>query len=529
MAVPSNALLPWINSAGAGGVRNSMVTYQGDGATTTFDFNFTGGYIDQSHVKAYVYDDTSGLTAPWTPVFIGASTVKYEPALPSTKYLVIYRDTQKTVPLVDFSTGAPMTEENLDMTAEQSIFVAAEMADRFDSVNASSADATSRSFEALTKAESALAASATAVDTADSAQASVVVARSESAYAVERADDAYTIATGIDGKAQSALDNSTEAVTTANAASATANGIDAKATQAQADAASAVLIANSASNDANAALDTANSVSDTANAAVTAANNAVAAANAAVPKTGGTMSGTLAFSGVTASDSGVVRTGAGINLGGAWVDWKNARKYPVQIDCGSNQRESAFGLARWTEWGNVHYAAIDALASNGNPRIHFHLSGQDSAWQFTKTAIERGAGGYVWGTWNLNPVSQDNCSIAGFWGGDHRAPYFRRASDGNVTRMPRSSNMHELIWTGSYVDHYIDGSYVGGMLTTNNYSTHAAPRGGRVQWDSGIYEIGSIDRSYDLPAPYVTMGVRGGSGGATANYIFNRGVVLRNY
>lgn len=261
-------ILPWINSAGAGGERNSMVSFPCDGKRTAFEFNFAGGYIDRANIKAYTYEEYTGLTSP-VPLapsnFLGPNTLSITPAIPAGFFLVVYRDTQKTVPLVNYATGAVMDEKNLDMSNQQAVFVAAEMVDRFDAINASSADAIVRSVEAVRKADEALAASGQA--TSD-ASAALTAAR----QAVSTANEAESTADGIDGKATQAMQDGAAAVQTANAAkavadtaSATANGIDAKAQRALDNSVGATNIATNAQTVAQAANATANSASATAN------------------------------------------------------------------------------------------------------------------------------------------------------------------------------------------------------------------------------------------------------------------------
>lgn len=203
MAAPE--LAPWINSAGEDGDRNSMQQFDGTGAQTSFDFNFAGGYIYATNVKAYLYDLASGLTSEVTPVVLtGPNTIFVSPAPAAVnvdrtagQVLVVYRDTQKTVPLVDYTTGAVMNEENLDMSNRQAVFVAAEMVDRFDSINASSADAIERSFEALNKAEDALDASAIAVSDSAAAVTTANAASTVANTALDIAEDAVAAATGL--------------------------------------------------------------------------------------------------------------------------------------------------------------------------------------------------------------------------------------------------------------------------------------------------------------------------------------------
>lgn len=275
MAAPE--LVPWINSAGEGGDRNSMQEFPGDGSQTSFDFSFAGGYIFASNVKAYLYNISTGLTAVVSPIVLtGPSTIEVEPAPTADQILVVYRDTQKTVPLVDYSTGAVFSEANLDMSNKQAIFVAAEMVDRFDSINASSADAVERSVEALNTANEALAASDVASDAAVAAAASASAAAASASTAVTTANNALDVANGIAGTAEAAFEAAEDAVETSALAAA--------------QAASAVITANGVDSKAQTALD--NSA-----AAVTTANAASAVVATAVLKSGSTMTGPLTLSG----------------------------------------------------------------------------------------------------------------------------------------------------------------------------------------------------------------------------------------
>jgi uncharacterized coiled-coil DUF342 family protein len=102
------------------------------------------------------------------------------------------------------------------------------------------------------------------------------------------------------------------------------------------------------------------------------------------------------------TSSGAFRTTS--EIGGAFVDWNNNRTYAVQVDAPSVG--SAYGGMRWTRWGGRHLAAIDAYEGGSTtslPTIVFHVGAQGNAWTFSNTDITRGAGGYVWGNWNLTP------------------------------------------------------------------------------------------------------------------------------
>jgi len=242
----TDLLLPWLSATGADGERHSMQAFAGDGTTGPWDFNFAGGYIAPAHVRAYRYDPASATTVPQTLTFLGPNRVTTGEPIPAGQYIVIYRDTPKNTPLVDYTEGAVLNEANLDTTAQQSVFAAAEMVDRFAAMNTDNTEAVARSVLALDTANTALATANTAAADASAAVTTANTASSNAASAASTADAAAAVASGVDAKAQTALDNSLAAVSTANSASATANGVDAKATQAQADAAAAVTTANAA-------------------------------------------------------------------------------------------------------------------------------------------------------------------------------------------------------------------------------------------------------------------------------------------
>lgn len=148
----------------------SINTFPGNGVTVTWDLNFSGGYIRREHIKAYVEGPT-GSTTPVTLVFEGPNTITVEPPVATFSTLVVYRDTPKGTPLVDFSDGAIINEANLDLLAKQSVFVAAEMVDRFADVAADAGEAS----------ELAIAASASVVTALEDAAAAVLLANEASA------------------------------------------------------------------------------------------------------------------------------------------------------------------------------------------------------------------------------------------------------------------------------------------------------------------------------------------------------------
>jgi len=117
--------------------------------------------------------------------------------------------------------------------------------------------------------------------------------------------------------------------------------------------------------------------------------------------------------------TGVYHSGGDIGTG--WADWSGGAIAALQIDAASPT--SAYWGMRWTRWGARHFAAIGAYDNNGgSPMIGFALGGQSLAWSFTEADINRGAGGYVWGSWNFDPNSKVNGSVCnwntgvGEWG-----------------------------------------------------------------------------------------------------------------
>lgn len=112
------------------GDKYSIRTFDGDGSQTVWEFNFDGGFISRSHVKIFVTASDGTITLP-VFTWIGDSTINVTPAVATGSTLTIYRDTPKDTPMVNYTDGAILSELNLDRSAEQSVFAAAEMVDRF--------------------------------------------------------------------------------------------------------------------------------------------------------------------------------------------------------------------------------------------------------------------------------------------------------------------------------------------------------------------------------------------------------------
>lgn len=103
----------------------------GDGVTTSYSFNFTGGYLSRDHVKAYRENTVTGVITdvPLTDAnFLTDFTIYGIGPTPIGTNLVIYRDTIET-PMVDFSNGSAFTEVSMDIVARQGLFKAVEAAE----------------------------------------------------------------------------------------------------------------------------------------------------------------------------------------------------------------------------------------------------------------------------------------------------------------------------------------------------------------------------------------------------------------
>jgi hypothetical protein len=89
-------------------------------------------------VRAYYIDAAGTLVniIVTNNMLIGPFQLRIHPAVPaSAQRLVIYRSTPKDLPLVDFETGARVTEQNLDRIARQAVFIAAELLDGISVAN----------------------------------------------------------------------------------------------------------------------------------------------------------------------------------------------------------------------------------------------------------------------------------------------------------------------------------------------------------------------------------------------------------
>lgn len=147
-----------------------------NGVTTNFSFNFDGGYIDRTHVKAYHKDALNNITTISLSGanFISANTIQITPAL-TTGTLTVYRDTPKDEPLATFTDGVPVSKSNIDKAVKQAVFGTAEV---YDSLARSELLPTGSILDALATAQSSAAA---AQNAAEAAQLAAEVAADDAA------------------------------------------------------------------------------------------------------------------------------------------------------------------------------------------------------------------------------------------------------------------------------------------------------------------------------------------------------------
>jgi hypothetical protein len=147
----------------------SRTVYTTDGATTIWDFSFSGGYLDKAHIKAYTETPEGARTdiVITGGMVIGPFQLSVTPALAAGNTFTIYRDTPKDLPIVDFTDESGFSEIALDTNAKQAIFVAAETSDTLGGTAALQASAAASL--AIAAADAAVAAAAAAAESATDA------------------------------------------------------------------------------------------------------------------------------------------------------------------------------------------------------------------------------------------------------------------------------------------------------------------------------------------------------------------------
>ncbi|AJT60790.1 putative tail fiber protein [Ralstonia phage phiITL-1] len=176
------------------------------------------------------------------------------------------------------------------------------------------------------------------------------------------------------------------------------------------------------------------------------------------------------------------------NQAGGWNDYRpfmfNVTNGEVKINEGGHGGGTMMGYRLRIENRFGNSGEIQLRANDG---YNFHMRGRNGA-------------GMEWVNHEYNAVVAFMLNNGEFYFGTQGA---RLAVDGNVYMPMRGQWLNDAL-----------NSKVGVA---------------NCQWNSFVEERGPISSTYDAPAPQVLMGVRGGSGSATANFIFIRSVWIRNF
>ena len=285
--------------------------FAGDGATTQYEINFVGQYIDRSHVKVYQEDNATKVRT-YVSIndgnFLNDTTLRSLPVTPVGSTLVICRDTPKP-PLVDFVNGARFTEYNMDLVARQGLFVAMEAMDAGDAearqqlldaiavVTALVNDATAAVSDATAAALAAATSAATAQGAATLATSAKTAAEAANTAAQGAKTNALASASAAAGSASAASTSASNAAASASTASTQAALAGGYAASANTNASNAATSATNAANSATAAGNAASAAASSASAASASASAAAGYAASINPATVVTLAGSQTISG----------------------------------------------------------------------------------------------------------------------------------------------------------------------------------------------------------------------------------------
>lgn len=108
----------------------TFTTHVGDGTTTVFSFSFAGqdtGYIAESNLAVFV----DGVTTAFTVNRSDPNKVYLSTAPAAGKQVIIRRIMPKSVPYTDFKRGNAFTQDNLNRSFLQQLYVTQEMLDGY--------------------------------------------------------------------------------------------------------------------------------------------------------------------------------------------------------------------------------------------------------------------------------------------------------------------------------------------------------------------------------------------------------------
>ncbi len=338
--------------------KNSIITFAGDGVTTQFTVNFTGGYASEDHVFCQVNEEVDGSGDPVyrTITFASEVLITVGGTVPQIGEEVRFtRQTPIDAPVNDFGAGAQFSSTSIDDSFEQVLFGIQEAQDSFS-------DAADAEISAAAAASSAAAAAVSAA----AALASELAAGIAQVAAELAQTGAETAETNAETAETNAAASAAAALVSENAAAADAILTAADVVSTNADVVTTAADAATTTQDA---IDTAaDAVSTDADATAAAASAVAAAASAAAAATfdpdayaaiaGDTLTGGF----VTTEDGG------GTQSSGTFTPAPSDNNFHTATNGG------AFTLAHATE--TEAYSMVLYLVNNGSAGV-VTLSGFD--------------------------------------------------------------------------------------------------------------------------------------------------------
>lgn len=103
----------------------SYVTYTGNGVTVNYSVPFT--YIQKTDVEVYVNNVLKTVTTDYT--WPNTTSITFNVAPANGAEIKIKRNTTKASKLVDFTDGSILSSTNLDLSADQMLYVVQELYD----------------------------------------------------------------------------------------------------------------------------------------------------------------------------------------------------------------------------------------------------------------------------------------------------------------------------------------------------------------------------------------------------------------
>lgn len=232
-------------------------------------------YISRDHVRVTV--DGAVVSYDW----LSPSTIAIQNAPAKGALVEVRRVTERDRLLVDFQDASTITEEQLDLLAQQNFYLSQEADDLAQESNTLAYQAEAIADAAETKADFAVDQAGQAVSTANSASSTASQARVTADGATATANEAKNIANTATATAESAVRTADAATASASDAVSIANRAASQSRDAERSASSAVNIANAAEDKANTAMSVANTARSTADTALSNSEVAVQLADAA--------------------------------------------------------------------------------------------------------------------------------------------------------------------------------------------------------------------------------------------------------